>query len=207
MADPATRAAVPEAIASGTRPSRVATLLRGSLRWLGVVPFGVYIALGLIAPTIAIAVASFQNSGGGFVQAPSGFTWSNIDTALHGAYLLGLKTSILLSIATAIVPGIFGLLIAYAIFTAKRGNLLRQVVITASGVFANFGGVPLAFLFIAAFGSSALVTGWLNAIGINIYSAGFTLYGLSGVTLVSLYFQIPLMVLLILPALEGLRPA
>ena len=120
MTDPATQAAVPEAIASGTRPSRVATLLRGSLRWLGVVPFGVYIALGLIAPTIAIAVASFQNSGGGFVQAPSGFTWSNIDTALHGTYLLGLKTSILLSIATAIVPGIFGLLIAYAIYTRSE---------------------------------------------------------------------------------------
>ncbi|HEY6310653.1 MAG TPA: ATP-binding cassette domain-containing protein, partial [Streptosporangiaceae bacterium] len=74
---------------------------------------------------------------------------SNFNTALHGAYLLGLKTSIVLSIATAIVAGIFGLLVAYAIFTAKRGNVLRQVVITASGVFANFGGVPLAILFAA----------------------------------------------------------
>src|ERR1700729_4167059 len=208
MTDPATQAAVPEAIASGTRPSRVATLLRGSLRWLGVVPFGVYIALGLIAPTIAIAVASFQNSGGGFVQAPSGFTWSNIDTALHGTYLLGLKTSILLSIATAIVPGIFGLLIAYAIFTAKRGNVLRQVVITASGVFANFGGVPLAFLFIATLSTTGIVTGWIKDIfGVDIWNHGFTLYNAFGVFFVYMYFQIPLMVLVILPALEGLRPA
>jgi putative spermidine/putrescine transport system permease protein len=208
MADPATRAAVPEAIASGTRPSRVATLLRGSLRWLGVVPFGVYIALGLIAPTIAIAVASFQNASGGFVQTPSGFTWSNIDTALHGTYLLGLKTSILLSIATAIVPGIFGLLIAYAIYTAKRGNLLRQVVITASGVFANFGGVPLAFLFIATLSTTGIVTGWIKDIfGVDIWDHGFTLYNAFGVFFVYMYFQIPLMVLVILPALEGLRPA
>src|ERR1700734_101180 len=208
MADPATRAAVPEAIASGTRPSRVTTLLRGSLRWLGVVPFGVYIALGLIAPTIAIAVASFQSSSGGFVQTPSGFTWSNIDTALHGTYLLGLKTSILLSIATAIVPGIFGLLIAYAIFTAKRGNLLRQVVITASGVFANFGGVPLAFLFIATLSTTGIVTGWIKDIsGVDIWNHGFTLYNAYGVFFVYMYFQIPLMVLVILPALEGLRPA
>jgi putative spermidine/putrescine transport system permease protein len=208
MADPATQAGVPEAVASGTRPGRVATSLRGSLRWLGIVPFGVYIALGLIAPTIAIAVASFKNSSGGFVQTPSGFTWSNIDTALHGTYLLGLKTSILLSIATAIVPGIFGLLIAYAIFTAKRGNVLRQVVITASGVFANFGGVPLAFLFIATLSTTGIVTGWIKDIsGVDIWDHGFTLYNATGVFFVYMYFQIPLMVLVILPALEGLKPA
>jgi len=208
MADPATQAAAPEAVASGARPSRVPASLRGALRWLGVVPFGVYIALGLIAPAIAIAIASFQSSSGGFVKTSSGFTWSNINTALHGTYLLGLKTSILLSIATSIIPGIFGLLIAYAIFTAKRGNLLRQVVITASGVFANFGGVPLAFLFIATLSTTGIVTGWIKAIfGVDIWDHGFTLYNATGVFFVYMYFQIPLMVLVILPALEGLRPA
>jgi len=208
MAESTTRAVAPEATASGARPSRVATSLRGLLRWLGVVPFGVYIALGLIAPTIAIAIASFQSSSGGFVKSSSGFTWSNIHTALHGTYLLGLKTSILLSIATSIFPGIFGLLIAYAIFTAKRGNVLRQVVITASGVFANFGGVPLAFLFIATLSTTGIVTGWIKAIfGVDIWDHGFTLYNATGVFFVYMYFQIPLMVLIILPALEGLRPA
>jgi putative spermidine/putrescine transport system permease protein len=130
-------------------------------------------------------------------------------TALHGTYLLGLKTSLLLSIATAIVPGIFGLLIAYAIFTAKRGNVLRQVVITASGVFANFGGVPLAILFIATLSTTGIVTGWIKDLtGVDIWDHGFTLYSAyPGVFIVYLYFQIPLMVLVILPALEGLRPA
>ena len=108
---------------------------------------------------------------------------------------------------TAIVPGIVGFLVAYAIFTARRGNLLRRVVITASGVFANFGGVPLAFLFIATLGSTGLVTGWLTAIGLNPYDHGFDLYTMSGIVIVYMYFQIPLMVLVILPALEGLRPA
>jgi putative spermidine/putrescine transport system permease protein len=208
MAQSTTQAVAPEAPASGARPSRVARSLRGLLRWLGVVPFGVYIALGLIAPFIAIAIASFQSSSGGFVKSSSGFTWSNIHTALHGTYLLGLKTSILLSIATSIFPGIFGLLIAYAIFTAKRGNVLRQVVITASGVFANFGGVPLAFLFIATLSTTGIVTGWIKAIfGVDIWDHGFTLYNATGVFFVYMYFQIPLMVLIILPALEGLRPA
>ena len=202
MAPSTAPATAPEALSSGARPSRASTSLRRGLKWLGVVPFGVYIALGLIAPFVAIAIASFRNSITG------GFTLSNFNTALHGTYLLGLKTSILLSIASAIVPGIFGLLIAYAIFTAKRGNMLRQVVITASGVFANFGGVPLAFLFIATLSTTGIVTGWIKDLfGVNIWDHGFTLYNATGVFFVYMYFQIPLMVLVILPALEGLRPA
>jgi putative spermidine/putrescine transport system permease protein len=196
------QAVTPEVATSGARPGRVPAWLRGVLRWLGVVPFGVYIALGLAAPTIAIAVAAFRSSSTGAA------TMSNITTALHGTYLLGLKTSILLSIATAVVPGIFGLLIAYAIYTARRGTVLRQVVITASGVFANFGGVPLAFLFIATLSTTGIVTGWIKDVfGVDIWNHGFTLYNAFGVFFVYMYFQIPLMVLVILPALEGLRPA
>jgi putative spermidine/putrescine transport system permease protein len=174
------------------------------LRWLrriaGVVPFGAYITLGLLLPMIAVAIGAFQSNSGGF-------TFSNISAATHGIYLHGFWQSIILSVLTSILPGIFGLLIAYAIFTAKRGNLLRQVTITASGVFANFGGVPLAFLFIASLGSTGLITHWINNLGLNIYGHGFSLYSLTGVVVVYLYFQIPLMVLVILPALEGLRPA
>jgi putative spermidine/putrescine transport system permease protein len=157
--------------------------------------------LGLLLPMVAVAVGAFQNSSNG------SFTFSNISAATHGIYLHGFWQSIILSVLTSILPGIFGLLIAYAIFTAKRGNVLRQVTVTASGVFANFGGVPLAFLFIASLGSSGLITHWLNNLGFDIYANGFSLYSLSGVVLVYMYFQIPLMVLVILPALEGLRPA
>ena len=202
MTDFATQAAAPEVRSSGARPGRVTRIIRVIAPWAGVLPFGGYVALGLAAPTIAIAIGAFQNSTTGAA------TFSNIDTATHGVYLVGLKTSIILSVANAIVPGIFGLLIAYAIHTAKRGNLLRRVVITASGVFANFGGVPLAFLFIATLSTTGVVTGWIKDIsGVDIWNHGFTLYNTWGIFLVYLYFQIPLMVLVILPALEGLRPA
>jgi len=170
-------------------------------RYAGVVPFAVYVALGLLIPVIAIIAGAFQAPGTG------AFTTANLSTATHGVYLQGFENSLILSVLASVIPGIFGLLIAYAIFTARRGRVLRQVVITASGVFANFGGVPLAFLFIASFGSTALVTGWLGDIGLHIWDWGFTLYNLAGVVLVYLYFQVPLMVLVILPALEGLRPA
>jgi putative spermidine/putrescine transport system permease protein len=167
----------------------------------GILPFGAYVALGLIIPMIAIAVDAFQNPNTG------AWTTNNVTIATHGVYLHGFEQTLILAALASMIPGVCGLLVAYAIFTAKRASLLRQVVITASGVFANFGGVPLAFLFIASLGSSALITGWLSDIGLNIYQAGFSLYSLSGVAVVYMYFQIPLMVLVILPALEGLRSA
>jgi putative spermidine/putrescine transport system permease protein len=210
MAGTAIQAEAPEAVATGARPGLPLKITRVILRWLGVAPFGLYVALGLAAPTVAIAIAAFQPETGGFVVShSSGPTLSNIDTALHGEYFVGLRTSIELSIVTSILPGIFGLLIAYAIHTAKRGNVLRRVVITASGVFANFGGVPLALLFIAALSTTGVVTGWIKDVfnGFNIWDHGFTLFDAFGVSFAYMYFQIPLMVLVILPALEGLRPA
>jgi putative spermidine/putrescine transport system permease protein len=210
MAGTAIQAEAPEAVVSGARPGLPLKIARVVLRWLGVVPFGLYVALGLAAPMIAIAIAAFEPESGGFVVSQSsGPTLSNLDTAVHGEYFVGLRTSIELSIVTAILPGIFGLLTAYAIHTAKRGNMLRRVVITASGVFANFGGVPLALLFIATLSTTGVVTGWIKDIfnGFNIWDHGFTLFNAFGVSFAYMYFQIPLMVLVILPALEGLRPA
>ena len=183
------------------RPTNLPKPLQAVIRLAGLVPFAAYIVIGLFIPLIAVLIGAFQNSSTG------AWTWSNINLATHGAYLKGFENSLELSLIASIVPGILGLLIAYAIFTAKRGKTLRQMVITASGVFANFGGVPLAFLFIASLASTALVTGWLNDIGVDIYTAGFSLFNLAGVAVVYMYFQIPLMVLIILPALEGLRPS
>jgi putative spermidine/putrescine transport system permease protein len=170
-------------------------------RYAGVVPFGVYMALGLGAPLIAVIIGAFQDPDTG------GFTFHNVKIAASGIYLHGFGQSIILAVLSSVIPGVLGLLIAYSIWSARRGSALRQVAITASAVFANFGGVPLAFLFIATLGSSGLATKWLTDLGFNPYQNGFSLYSLSGVIVVYLYFQIPLMVLVILPALEGLRPS
>ena len=134
----------PGAPGSGTAaaprlPARltVRKLLRGLHLALGVVPFGVYVTLGLFAPMAAVAIGAFEDNNGNF-------TFSNVKAATHGIYLHGFWQSIVLSVLTAVIPGILGLMIAYALYTAKRGRVLRQVAITAAGVFANFGGVPLA---------------------------------------------------------------
>ena len=184
----------------GRRRGGLAPLARSAARLLGVVPFTVYVLAGLLIPTVAIVVGAFQDSAGKF-------TMSNVDTATHGIYLQGFRQSIELSLLSAIIPGIVGLLIAYAIHTTTRATALRRIAITASAVFANFGGVPLAFLFIASLGTTGVVTGWLKALGFDIYAGSFSLFTFTGVALAYMYFQIPLMVLVILPALEGLRPA
>src|ERR1700728_3275629 len=178
-------------------------VVRAVARYAGILPFTAYVVLGLIIPMIAVAVGAFQDPDTG------AWTFHNIDIATHGVYLTGFRESIILSVLSAVLPAIFGLLIAYAISTARGrgGAALRQVTITASGVFANFGGVPLAFLFITTLGSSGLETQWLEDIGCDIYAGGFSLYTVTGIVVVYMYFQIPLMVLVILPALEGLKPA
>jgi putative spermidine/putrescine transport system permease protein len=164
--------AVPGAPGSGAAaapgpPARVTLpkLLRGLRRAAGVIPFGVYVTLGLLAPMAAVAIGAFEDNNGGF-------TLSNVNAATHGIYLHGFWQSILLSVISAILPGILGLMIAYAIVRAEGGNLLRQIAITAAGVFANFGGVPLAFLFIATLGSSGLVSQWLTTLGFDPYIHG-----------------------------------
>ena len=177
--------------------------VRAVARYAGILPFTAYVVLGLVIPMIAVAAGAFQDPDTG------AWTLHNIDIATHGVYLTGFRESIILSVLSAVLPAVFGLLIAYAISTARGrgGAALRQVTITASGVFANFGGVPLAFLFITTLGSSGLETQWLKDIGWDIYAGGFSLYTVTGIVVVYMYFQIPLMVLVILPALEGLKPA
>jgi putative spermidine/putrescine transport system permease protein len=166
----------------------------------GVAPFAIYTLLFLGIPTIAIVVGAFSAPTGGA-------TLSNVRIASQGVYRTGFATSLELATLTAVVPGIVGLVVAYAVYTTPRGKVLRRCVTTASGVFANFGGVPLAFLFIATLGTTGVATKWLDSLGLNPYEHGFNLYTFSGIALVYMYFQIPLMVLVITPALEGLRPA
>ncbi|MEO9240316.1 MAG: ABC transporter permease subunit, partial [Jatrophihabitantaceae bacterium] len=135
------------------------------------------------------------------------FTGSNVSSALHGVYLTGIENSLMLALVSGVIGALVGLLLAWAIVNS-RGNLLTRFVSTAAAVLANFGGVPLAFLFIATVGNSGLLTRILaNQFKINLHdSLHFDLYSLTGLELVYLYFQIPLMVLVITPALEGLKP-
>jgi putative spermidine/putrescine transport system permease protein len=115
-----------------------------------------------------------------------------------------------ISIKVSLASALFGCLIGFGIAASVTlGGLpawLRGPLMTFSGVASNFAGVPLAFAFLATLGRLGLVTVLLKSwFGINIYAMGFNLLSFWGLTLTYLFFQIPLMVLIITPALDGLK--
>jgi putative spermidine/putrescine transport system permease protein len=116
------------------------------------------------------------------------------------------RISIEVSLVTAIVGGIFGFLLAYSVILGGLPRVLRNALMTFSGVASNFAGVPLALAFIFTLGQLGLVTVFLKELGLNPYASGFTIYSKIGLELVYMYFQFPLMVLIIAPAIDGLRP-
>jgi putative spermidine/putrescine transport system permease protein len=169
------------------------------LTWLGVAPFFVYVGLFLLLPTAIIVAGSFAATDGSF-------TLANL-TAINQAYMItSFVNSLTISVASALVGAIAGALLAYAVATGNPRGTLRRIVTSASGVLAQFGGVTLAFAFIATLGTVGFVTVFLKDHGIDIFANGVWLYKLTGLTLIYTYFQIPLMVLVFLPALDGIRP-
>jgi putative spermidine/putrescine transport system permease protein len=171
-----------------------------SWAWLGVMPFFLFAFLFLIYPSSTIAVRSFQDS------ITHSFTFKNILDLFKDRYILGSYwISIQISLLTSIGGGIFGFLLAYAAIRGGLPGFMRSSLMTFCGVASNFAGVPLAFAFIALLSPTGLLIGWLRALGYNPYFHGFTLYTFWGLSIVYMYFQFPLMVLIIAPAIDGLR--
>lgn len=167
--------------------------------WLGVVPFFVFALVFLILPTLHVVL-------GAFTRPEGGFTLDNLAGLLAGPILSALWTSLRISFWTALLGCAGGLVVAGAVTRGGLPQGLRDTVMTFSGVASNFAGVPLAFAFIATLGRLGLVTVLVRDwFGINLYATGFNLTSFGGLTLAYLYFQIPLMVLIITPALDGLR--
>jgi putative spermidine/putrescine transport system permease protein len=163
-----------------------------------VVPFFLYASLFLFAPAADVLLGAFKDLDGGF-------TLSNLGKIVDEPYRHEFRNSIEVSVVTALAGGALGFLIAYAAIREGTPRILRTVLTTFSGVAANFAGIPLAFAFIATLGTIGVVTNLLMDLGLNPYEHGFSLFTKTGVEIVYLYFQIPLMILVIAPAIDGLR--
>jgi putative spermidine/putrescine transport system permease protein len=168
--------------------------------WLGVMPFLAFAVLFMLLPSSSIFVKSFLDQDGNF-------TFNNIVELFRPDIMRTFILSIQISAATAIGGGLFGFFLAYAMVSPGTPRFIRSMLTTFSGVASNFAGVPLAFAFIATLGRTGFVSTLLkDVVGIDIYrDAGFNLYGFAGLSLTYLYFQFPLMVLVMSPALEGLK--
>ena len=174
---------------------------RSNIRnWVGVIPFFLFALLFIFLPSVRLFIGSFTNPEGHF-------TLENVKELFTQQYILNAyMLSIRISAVTALGGGIFGFLLAYSVTVGGLPKSLRSAMITFSGVASNFAGVPLAFAFVATLGRTGFITSVLTDVfGINIYDAGFNLYSFLGLSLTYMYFQFPLMVLIMAPALDGLK--
>ncbi|GID28162.1 ABC transporter permease [Paractinoplanes brasiliensis] len=189
-----------EAAAGAPRSVTPRSRLRGVTSLLPTLPFFAYVTVFLLIPTLVVVIGAFAGNDGGV-------SLDSVKALGNEVILDAFGRSIALSAMSALIGAVLGALLAYALTTAKPGGVLRRTVTAAAGVLAQFGGVTLAFAFLATIGLSGFVTVWLqDTFGFNLYENGVWLFELPGLTLIYTYFQIPLMVIVFLPALDGLRP-
>ncbi|MDY6962153.1 ABC transporter permease [Pseudorhizobium marinum] len=174
--------------------------LRLSFTWLGLMPFVIFVMLFMVLPTMHIVIGAFQTRDGAF-------TLQNIIDLNSGTIPSSYWISVKISVASAALGCLIGFGMAAAVVFGAVPRWIRSPLMTFSGVASNFAGVPLAFAFLATFGPVGLVTVFLrNNFGLVLQrDLGFNILSFWGLTVTYLFFQIPLMILIITPALEGLR--
>jgi len=175
--------------------------IRSSSRNSGVLPllpFFIFTGYFLLWPVLAVTIRSFKGNN-------NEWTFANYRPILHsGPYFHAFVTSLKLSLITGLIGSLLGAFFAYVIVKYAHGKF-GAVIDSISAVFANSGGVPLAFMFVAAFGTEGIVTRLLKSLGWDIYAGHFTIFSFTGVVMVYSFFQVPLMVLVFKPAIAGLR--
>ncbi|MFM9920226.1 ABC transporter permease [Lacisediminihabitans sp. H27-G8] len=182
---------------SPPRPARRLVSLSPSV--LGLTPFALYVLLFLAIPTV-LAVLS------GLFDAQGHVALANVAALFAPDILKTFASSFWVSAVTAVVGAVVGALVCYALLGMNPQGALRSMVDSAASVLAQFGGVMLAFAFIATIGIQGFVTVFLRGLGIDIFSNGVWLYQVPGLLLPYIYFQVPLMIITFMPALEGLKP-
>lgn len=166
----------------------------------GVAPFALYVLIFLALPT-ALAI------GTGFVDGEGAFTLDTVAALADPFVISGFTTSFVLSAVTAVVGAVLGALVCYALIGMRPDGALRSGIDAVSGVLAQFGGVMLAFAFVATIGIQGFITVLLrDQLGIDIFADGVWLYEAPGLVLPYIYFQVPLMVIIFMPALGALKP-
>ncbi|RLV48627.1 ABC transporter permease subunit [Nocardioides mangrovicus] len=159
-------------------------------------PFFAYLVIFLVIPTVAVLVGSVYLDGS--------FSFGRIHELFSSTALAALWKSVLLSASTAVVGAVLGAVLAWLVASSPPTSVLRRMMLSLCSVLAQFGGVALAFAFVATVGSTGVLTLWVAHLGVDLAGSGW-LYTLTGLVLVYTYFQIPLMVIVFLPALEGLK--
>ena len=174
--------------------------LRAKSAYLGVLPFFTLALVFLLWPTYSVISGALINEKGQF-------SLTFLNNTLHDeAYSRQFLHSLQLSIGTSIVGAIFGALFAWVIATGNPNSFFRRISLSLGAVLAQFGGVMLVFAFLATFGFNGLITTFaMKHFSKSALASPSWLYGLLGLGVIYLFFQIPLMFIVFLPSVENLR--
>ena len=167
------------------------------LDWTPLVPFLIFCLAIMILPLFFMLWGSFTGSEGQFTLEHYAKMGASI-------YATSFKNSIFLSGITAILGVSIGTVVGYFICQLKSKRA-QELVTALCDVTSNFSGAPLAFAFIVILGSHGVMTlAMQKYLSWEIYPE-FSIYSFSGLIFSYTYFQLPLMVLLIIPAIAGLK--
>jgi putative spermidine/putrescine transport system permease protein len=163
---------------------------------LAFAPFLIFCAMFELIPVVALLVGSV-----GGVERHS-FEWiAKVFT--NATFQRSIWNSLLLAVTSSLLGAVIGTAIGYAITRTAHGRVRRALVALAS-LSSNAGGISLGFAFITILGSAGMITILLRQFGIDLLSF-FSIYSVIGLIVVYLYFQVPLMIVLMLPAFAGLH--
>ena len=164
---------------------------------LALVPFLIVAMLYEIVPLITVIVKSFQPDGG------TGFTLENYQSVFSK---LLYQKAIINSIKISLTSAVAGIIIAFlgARAAHQHQGKLNHVFMTVLNMVSNFAGIPLAFAYMILLGNAGLVVNLGKELGISALST-YNLYTMNGMSLIYIYFQIPLSTLLLIPAFDGVQ--
>lgn len=159
-------------------------------------PYLLFVAVFLIVPIFANLWNTFFGNGE--------FSTTAFTAVFQKQFVDSFVLTGELSILTALVGGVLGLLLAWALAFTRHPSWLRRLISSFSALASQSGGVQLAYAFIAAVGTQGVLSRVLDGV-LPGMMANFKVTGFWGVALVYLYFQIPLMATLMLPAIGSLK--
>ena len=162
-----------------------------------VLPFALFVGVFLVYPTLVVLYKAVTPDGA--------FGTSALVRAVSGTYRTGFLNSLALSGWSALIGGVVGILLALTIKSLDRPRWLHPTLDSWSAGASQLGGVGLAFAFIATIGAQGILTKVFMNFGISLSDYGVSTTGFWGLVVVYLYFQIPLMFLVMMPAVNGLK--
>jgi len=172
---------------AGARPARAGRRQLAAPAWVGTVPFLAYVGVFLLLPTGIVVYNAFRNPNGQFQLAGL----RALGSSAVRSFFVG---SLELALISSLVGAVFGAILAYAVASGNPDGVVRRLYLVVSGVLAQFGGVTLAFAFLVLIGP----------IGLLFHASWYQDFPW-GITVIYAYFQIPLMVLVFMPAIDGLK--